>query len=253
MTREAQVSRVLFQERMLSDHPEGFTPPEDDEPAEDADPSRSAGDSESEQNLPIHGHVQHSSLSARVPDAVMQGVFSNGVMILTGQFEVIIDFVLRMGEQQRIVSRCVLPRPVAFQFQAALRENVVNYEARFGGLQGIPKALPLDEESDVSTNQGGALASDASHPENQPAPPVQPQIQDLYDDLKIPEALMSGRYANAVLIRHSATEFCFDFITNFYPRSAVSARVFLAAPHIRPFLTSLEHALTPPGTSEGFA
>lgn len=235
----------------MSDHPEGFTPPEDDEPADD-DQSSSAGDSGSEQNLPLHGHVQHSSLSARVPDAVMQGVFSNGVMILTGQFEVIIDFVLRMGEQQRIVSRCVLPRPVAFQFQLALRENVVNYEARFGGLQGIPKAMPIDDESD-SIADDEKLPNAGGHPENQPSPPVQPQIQDLYDELKIPEELMSGRYANAVLIRHSATEFCFDFITNFYPRSAVSARVFLAAPHIRPFLTSLEHALTPPGTSEGFA
>ena len=46
--------------------------------------------------------------------------------------------------------------------------------------------------------------------------------------------MLSGRYANAVLIRHSATEFCFDFITNFYPQSAVSARVYIAAPHLGP-------------------
>ena len=36
-------------------------------------------------------------------------------------------------------------------------------------------------------------------------------------------------YANAVMIGHGPHEFSFDFITNFYPHSAVSARVFLSA------------------------
>jgi len=43
---------------------------------------------------------------------------------------------------------------------------------------------------------------------------------------------MSGNYANAVMVGHSASEFFFDFITNFYPTSAVSSRVFLSAPQM---------------------
>ena len=53
---------------------------------------------------------------------------------------------------------------------------------------------------------------------------------------------MSGNYANAVMIGHTATEFSFDFITTFFPRSAVAQRVFLAAPNARRLLESLVHS-----------
>jgi hypothetical protein len=43
---------------------------------------------------------------------------------------------------------------------------------------------------------------------------------------------MSGQYANAVMIGHTASEFSFDFIATFYPRSVVVQRVFLAAPNV---------------------
>ena len=39
-------------------------------------------------------------------------------------------------------------------------------------------------------------------------------------------------YANVAMIRHTAEEFAIDFIANFYPRSAVTARIFLAAARI---------------------
>ncbi|MEZ6074926.1 MAG: hypothetical protein R3C56_04380 [Pirellulaceae bacterium] len=48
-------------------------------------------------------------------------------------------------------------------------------------------------------------------------------MQDIYDDLKIRDEFLSGAYANAVMIGHGPHEFSFDFITNFYPHSAVSA------------------------------
>lgn len=63
--------------------------------------------------------------------------------------------------------------------------------------------------------------------------------QEVYDDFKLKDELLSGAYANAVMIGHGPHEFCFDFITNFYPQSAVSARVFMAAGHIVRVLESL--------------
>jgi hypothetical protein len=57
--------------------------------------------------------------------------------------------------------------------------------------------------------------------------------------------MLSGDYANSVLVRHSATEFCFDFITNIFPLSAVSSRVFLAVPQVPLLLQSLSRALHP--------
>lgn len=229
----------------MAEHPEGFTPPHDDS-SEGGNSNGELGDSQ-----PLQGQVRHNNLSARVPESIGQGVLSNGVMILTGTFELVIDFVLRMGEQNRIVSRCILPPAVASQLVGALRENMHNFETRFGPLPTIPKPLSASESTNPETEAPKGEDADpaASHPENRPSPVHQPTIQDLYDDLKIADETMSGSYANAVLIRHSNTEFCFDFITNFYPKSAVSARVFLAVPHVRPFLSSLERALTPPGTS----
>jgi len=72
-----------------------------------------------------------------------------------------------------------------------------------------------------------------------PAGSRQASPQEVYDDFKLKDELLSGAYANAVMIGHGPHEFCFDFITNFYPQSAVSARVFMAAGHIVRVLESL--------------
>jgi hypothetical protein len=205
---------------------------------------------------PLQGHVRHSSRSARVPEDIGAGVFSNGVMILTGPFECVLDFVLRMGEVQKIVSRVVLPPPVAAQLERALRENLRSYDARFGSPPRMPRPVPQEAgDSDAAEAprepgfDGGIAA--AGHPDNAPGGGRSADIDEIYRELKLPDEMLSGRYANAVLIRHSGTEFCFDFLTNVYPRSAVSARVFMASPHVPPFLESLARALNPPGPGRG--
>ncbi|MBX3423065.1 MAG: DUF3467 domain-containing protein [Pirellulaceae bacterium] len=71
-------------------------------------------------------------------------------------------------------------------------------------------------------------------------PPRHPSAEEIYDDLKVRDELLSGVYANAVMIGHGPHEFSFDFITNFYPHSAVSARVFLAAGQIPRLYDSLK-------------
>src|SRR5439155_3100947 len=69
-----------------------------------------------------------------------------------------------------------------------------------------------------------------------------PPISEVYEQLKLPEEIMSGTYANAVMIVHSPAEFCFDFVTSFYPKSAVSARVYLAVPHVTQLYDSLSRS-----------
>ena len=56
----------------------------------------------------------------------------------------------------------------------------------------------------------------------------------------IPKALVAG--ANAVMIGHTPTEFSFDFITTLFPKSVVSARVFLSAPNVPRLLEYLKHS-----------
>jgi hypothetical protein len=155
--------------------------------------------------------IRHQQVSARVPERVARGVFSNGAMVLQGPHEFVLDFVLRMAQPNQIVARVILPFSLVPSTIQALRENLSNYQKRFGS----PPALPTP-------------------PDAKP-----PTIEEIYDQLKMPDDTLSGSYANAVMISHTPSEFCFDFITNFYPRSAVSCRVFLSAPQVFRLLETL--------------
>jgi len=140
----------------------------------------------------------------------------------------------------------------------------------------VPTAAATDSTSDVarsSANPAGQANLGSSHelratadtprlsdestiPADAPPPlppePVSPpgvspvsrhaSPQEVYDELKLRDELLSGTYANAVMIGHGPHEFCFDFITNFYPQSAVSCRVFMAAGHVGRLLESLRAA-----------
>ena len=75
-----------------------------------------------------------------------------------------------------------------------------------------------------------------------PDAPAPPRIEDLYDQLKLPDELLGGVYANVVMIRHTPEEFCFDFIANFFPRPAVTCRAFMAAGRVPSFLEALQSA-----------
>jgi hypothetical protein len=87
---------------------------------------------------------------------------------------------------------------------------------------------------------GGAEGGDLP-PESLPV--RRPTPQEIYDDLKIPDTVLSGAYANGVMIGHGASEFGLDFLTSFYPQSAVSCRVFMAAGQIPRLLESLHQAM----------
>lgn len=203
---------------------------------------------------PIHGQVRHSNVSARISDDVSVGVFSNGVMILSGVHESVLDFAMRMGETQRIVTRVILPNPVARQFGTVLQENMRLYESNFGMMPSMPKlknaesvtgAVSASSEPNDAPQSGGGMGGEVPAETPKIQSPV-PSIDDIYDELKIPESVSAGRYANAVMVRHSGTEFCFDFIANFYPRSVVTSRVYMAVPHVPPVLSSILRSMQPP-------
>ncbi len=193
-------------------------------------------------------------MSARISDDVSVGVFSNGVMILSGVHESVLDFAMRMGETQRIVTRVILPNPVARQFGTVLQENIRMYESNFGPMPAMPKLKnpePATEtnpaapyEAGSESGKGGIAGGDIPAESPKAQSPV-PSIDDIYDELKIPETVSAGRYANAVMVRHSGTEFCFDFIANFYPRSVVTSRVYMSVPHVPPVLSSILRSMQP--------
>jgi hypothetical protein len=156
----------------------------------------------------LQQEFQFSPVSARVPERVARGVFSTGAIVLQGPDEFVIDFILKLAHPSQIVARIVLPTQVIPRFIGALEENLKIYESNFGGVPQMP--TPKEQVGD--------------------RPPD--SIEELYEQLKLPDEMLGGVYANAVMIGHAPAEFCFDFITNIYPRSVVAARVFLAAPQV---------------------
>jgi hypothetical protein len=156
----------------------------------------------------LQQEFQFSPVSARVPERVARGVFSTGAIVLQGPDEFVIDFILKLAHPSQIVARIVLPTQVIPRFIGALEENLKIYGDNFGGVPQMP--TPKEAVGDRAPDS----------------------IEELYEQLKLPDEMLGGVYANAVMIGHAPAEFCFDFITNIYPRSVVAARVFLAAPQV---------------------
>lgn len=136
---------------------------------------------------------------------------------MTGPTEFIVDFLQTVGRPHRVATRVVIPHVVMPQFVDALQKNLDIYRSRFGE--------PLSPQTPVPPDQ------------RRPTP------QELYDDLKLPDEVLSGAYATGVMIGHGATEFGMDFLTSFFPQSAVSARVYLAAGQVPRLLDSLKGAV----------
>jgi len=158
---------------------------------------------------------RHNPVSARVPDRVAKGVLSTGILVLDGPNEFVIDFMQALARPFNVASRVVLSPAVMEQFAHALKENVSRYEQRFGPPPTLPKP-PSDRR---------------------------PTLQEIYDEFKLPDEMLNGTYANAVMVGHSASEFFFDFITNFYPTSCVSSRVYMSAAQIPRTLEAISMAV----------
>ena len=86
--------------------------------------------------------------------------------------------------------------------------------------------IPVDLRDEKTARQALSPLADVTHV----------AYTALYENA---DDLVSGVYANVLMIGHSASEFYLDFITNFYPRSAVCCRVYFSAPQIPGVLNTL--------------
>jgi hypothetical protein len=164
----------------------------------------------------ITQQVHYSQISARVPDRISRGVFATHALVLAGSQELVCDFLLRMVPPFLLAARVVLPYSALGPVVKAISENLENRNARFGA----PMALPTP-----------------------PPTAPQPNIAEVYEQLKIPEDVAVGAYANTLMISHSASEFCMDFILDLYPKPTVTQRIYMSAAQIPPFLSTLKRTL----------
>jgi len=170
---------------------------------------------------------------------VGRGVFATAAVVLHGPNEYTLDFIQSIVHPSRVAARIVLPPKVAVQFTAALGEAIGKYAQSFGGpprepsRPAAPKPDQAGEPGQSAGPAGGAGAGGARQ---------EPPIADIYEQLKLPDEMLGGVYANVVSITHTGSEFCFDFIAQFFPRSAVTARVYMAASRVPDFHASLKRS-----------
>ena len=144
--------------------------------------------------------VQVPNITVRVPGSVGSGVISTGAIVMAGPHVFVLDFLQQIGMPAQLVGRVVMPHVVLGQFIQALEQNLSMYEQRFGKPPVMPKTDPKNR----------------------------PKVQEIYDNLKLPDEELPGHFADGVMIRHTPAEFCFDFVTHFFPHAAVSRRVFMS-------------------------
>lgn len=119
---------------------------------------------------------------------------------------------------------------------AAKAANTLESTAKSDASSDTPNPF---EANSIDVHPGAAAPVPANPNQNANAPRRQ-NPQEVYDELKLRDEILSGSYANAVMIGHGPFEFSFDFITNFYPQSAVSCRVYMASGHVARLLDSLK-------------
>ena len=187
--------------------------------------------------------LQHVSATARVPDSIGRGMFATGAIVQHGANEYTLDFVQSLAPPSRVAARVNLPPAVAGQFVIALDQAIDTFAATFGQPPREPQAQPSSPAAGAGGAARPSAASTAAGLPDAPAPvPPQP-ISEAYDSLKLPDDMLGGVYANMVSISNTGSEFCFDFIAQLFPRSVVTARVYMAAPRVPELLASLKRSI----------
>src|SRR5580658_6847443 len=157
---------------------------------------------------------QHQPVAARVPERVARGAFTTGVLVLDSPNEFVLDFLQGLTRPYQIAARVIVVPAVMEQIVTASGDNLEKYTQSYG----LPPQLPKP-------------------------PQRRPTIAEIYENFKLSDDMLSGAYANSVMVGHSPADFFFDFITGFYPTAAVSSRVVTAAPFVPRMLDTLNLAL----------
>jgi len=228
-----------------------------------------------EQNIGDDGSVTLRPVSAVVPEHVSRGVFSTGVIAITGNTEFVLDFVLTIGTPSTVVSRVICTHDVLRRIVAAIRRNVESFTDRVGSMatesrveaaqhtppsdasesgaedaqipdsigteQFVGASIPVpDEPKECGSSSGESIEESGSDLESNA---IKQNPLDLYDDIIVADEIQVGVYANGLIIGHTNSEFKLDFVSNMFPKSVVTSRIFMSAPQLVRLLDTLERTL----------
>ncbi len=115
-------------------------------------------------------------IRARVPEHVARGAFSTGVIVMTAQTEIILDFIQNLGRPHQIVARVVMPHSVLPQLVDALQRNMELYRNRWGELPHIPSLPPV--QTSATPSSGSEHLTPQHSGQSAPVPGGQPSHID---------------------------------------------------------------------------
>jgi hypothetical protein len=78
------------------------------------------------------------------------------------------------------------------------------------------------------------------NPESKEAPQDKSTVEEIYENTKIPDEMLAGKYANMVAVTQNNGDFCLDFVLSLFPRSVVTARVFISIYHATELMNALK-------------
>jgi len=124
---------------------------------------------------PNQEDVTYSSVAARVPEKVAKGIFCTGQVILDSPKEFVFDFLQGLTRPFQVAQRVVMTPATVNELSHALQKNLEMYSEKYG-----PPPPPPG-----------------------PVPDRWPSIQEIYENFRLPDDMLSGIYANSVMIGHS--------------------------------------------------
>jgi hypothetical protein len=151
------------------------------------------------------------------PETLAAGVYATAMLASHTREEFFLDFLATYSQPSRLAARVILHPAHTKRLLKTLNDNIEIYEKKFGAPPAPPKGEP------PGTHHAGPS-----------------QVQDLYSKLTIPESVLSGAYANTVLIRHTKEEFILDFLVICHPNPVLAARVLVSPAHVHRIASVLQ-------------
>jgi hypothetical protein len=171
--------------------------------------------------------IHHNPPTALIPEKVGIGLFSTEVVVFHSESEVAIDFIQGIAKPYRVVRRVIMANSITKTFFEVLK-NELNSPKKSNNSSYVENLKNKNYEESLNKNQ--QKDEDLEKRE---------KVDDIYRELKIENDELSGFYANKVLINYGTDSICLDFISNIYPKSIVTSRIFVTNGTIIELLSAL--------------
>lgn len=182
-----------------------------------------------------------SPLRLRADDDTRCGVFANGLIVFTGGHEFVLDFIQNMESPIRVMARVVVPHAAMGAMLEVLRQGATPPALAAGAAGGGGGGAGSGGGQTGGGSGGGSGGGEGMAPVATPTTNHNPQ--QVYDDLKVPDIIHKGVYANALVTAHNDQVMRMDFVAQFVPQAVLSARIYLTRPEAASVLATLEQAV----------